>query len=661
MDKLEAGDKYGNYQVLRVLGEGGFATVYLAEDVRPAMSRQVALKILDDRFADDPDFRDRFTRESRMAANLDHPNVAPIFDAGEIDGRLYIAMRFIDGMDLKERLAQGELSADECVAILRQIGSALDDAHGKGLIHRDVKPGNVLLDHGRADRVYLADFGITKEIGDGKEFTQAGTFLGTLSYASPEQLDGRALDGRSDQYAFACLLYEALTGTPPFSGSLQTILNAHVAKPPPKVTSRTDRFPVAIDAVVAKGMAKTPEGRYATCSEFAEAAAGALLGTGATGAPEDDEAVTGETIIGGLGLAAAGAGDPTSTIVTAPQSPVPEGARPEEAAADAPGVAAAPSDSRAPEPGPPEAPGAPVASEDPDRSAPEAAPESDLPATKPEAPVTEPVAAAATSAAAPPPPPPRKPLSQPTPSAPKPEQNGGGRKTAAVLGLLACLAVVGLISFLVVNNQSDRDDGTASPTSAAPTSTTTPTATTDTTAPTTTTSVVTTTTTTAAPTFTGPVRTIRPLRAIAPPSAADDVDGCGAATSYEPDNMIDEDETTGWRMDGDGEAQRVRVNLGGPTRVSRVGIINGLDELDCSGTDRYLEQRRFTSVRWIFDDGTDVLQTLDPTDRGLQTIDVDAITSRVSAVIGETEGGATMDFTAIAEIEINGVVADATP
>jgi hypothetical protein len=225
---------------------------------------------------------------------------------------------------------------------------------------------------------------------------------------------------------------------------------------------------------------------------------------------------------------------------------------------------------------------------------------------------------------------------------------------------LAILAVVGLIAFLVVNNQSDDDNGTASPTSAAPTSTTTPTATTATTAPTTTTGLVT-TTTAAALTFTGPVRTIRPLRAVAPPPAADAVDGCGAATSYEAENMIDEDESTGWRMDGDGESQRVRMNLGGPTRISRVGIINGLDELDCSGTDRYIEQRRFTSVRWIFDDGTDVLQTLDPTDRGLQTIDVDAITSRVSAVIGETEGGATMDFTAIAEIEINGVVADPTP
>lgn len=659
MDKLRAGDTFGNYQVLRVLGEGGFATVYLAEDVRPAMSRQVALKILDDRFADDPDFRDRFTRESRMAANLDHPNVAPIFDAGEIDGRLYIAMRFIDGMDLKERLAQGELSADECVAILRQIGSALDDAHGKGLIHRDVKPGNVLLDQGRADRVYLADFGITKEIGDGKEFTQAGTFLGTLSYASPEQLDGRTLDGRSDQYAFACLLYEALTGTPPFSGSLQTILNAHVAKPPPKVSARTDRFPVAIDAVVAKGMAKTPEGRYATCSEFAEAAAGALLGTGAAGAPDDDEAVTGETIIGGLGLASAGAGDPSSTIVTAPQSPVPDGARPEGAAADAPEVAAAKSDTPAPEPGPLEAPGAPVVSDHGDRSAPGPERESDPPATKPEAPVTEPVTAA-TSAAAPPPPPPRKPPSQPTPAAPKPEQKGGGRKAVAVLGLLAILAVVGLIAFLVVNNQSDDDNGTASPTSAAPTSTTTPTATTATTAPTTTTGLVT-TTTAAALTFTGPVRTIRPLRAVAPPPAADAVDGCGAATSYEAENMIDEDESTGWRMDGDGESQRVRMNLGGPTRISRVGIINGLDELDCTGTDRYFEQRRFTSVRWVFDDGTDVLQTLDPADRGLQTIDVDEITSRVSAVIGETEGGTTMDFTAVAEIEIKGVVADATP
>lgn len=629
MEKLKADDVFGTYRVVRVLGEGGFATVYLAEDVRPAMSRRVALKVLDDRFVEDEDYRERFTRESRLAANLDHPNVAPIYDAGELEGRLYIAMRFIDGVDLKERLAQGELSAEECVAILRQIGSALDDAHARGLIHRDVKPGNVLLDGGRADRVYLADFGITKEITDGKEFTQAGTFLGTLSYASPEQLEGRALDGRSDQYAFACLLYECLVGRPPFSGSLKDILGAHLALPAPKVTSATDRFPAAIDAVVAKGMAKTPEGRYATCSELAEAAAAALLDGSSAPAANDD--VTGETVVLGTGLAAAAA---AGAAASAPAEPgvVP----PADPAAAVTEPTSAPADTAA-DPTPRSAAVSPAAAE-----------------TTQGSPTERPTALPAGEQ------PPVRPGPVPTPSGG--DGGGGGRWVAILLGLVALLAVGGLVAVLVLNGRSDDDAAPAdrSATSVPASTTSAPATTTSTAAPTTTTSVVT-TTTASVPTFTGSSRTIQPIRVLAPASVPDGVDGCGVSRSYGPERLVDGDLETGWAMDGDGESQRLRLNLGGPTRVNQVAITPGLAEPSCGGPDVFDEQHRIQSVRWVFSDGSDVQQTLDPTDPGLQSIDVDVVTSRVTAVLGQTVDGGTLDVTAVAEIRVEGVLADPAP
>lgn len=641
---LTAGDTFGSYRVERVLGEGGFATVYLAEDVRPAMSRRVALKVLDDRFVEDEDYRERFTRESRLAANLDHPNVAPIYDAGELDGRLYIAMRFIDGVDLKERLAQGELSAEECVAILRQIGSALDDAHGRGLIHRDVKPGNVLLDGGRADRVYLADFGITKEITDGKEFTQAGTFLGTLSYASPEQLEGRALDGRSDQYALACLLYECLTGRPPFSGSLKDILSAHLALPAPKVTSATDRFPRAIDAVVARGMAKAPEGRYASCSELAEAAAAALVGAPAA-SPDDD--VTGETVILGTGLAAAAgmaagvaAAGPDGSDAAAPGDPVAAVTEPTPIA-DADAQTGATGETEA-APGP-DADAAPVV------AAVSAAAAETTQVSVPEAPPAPP------SREEPPPPP------RPTPSTSGGE-GGGNRTVAVLLGLVAILAVGGLIAVLVLNNGSD-DDAAPSDSSAtlAPATTTSAPATTTSTEPPTTTTSVVTTTTASVPTFTGTSQTIQPIRTLAPASVPDNVDGCGVSRVYGPQSLVDDDLESGWAMDGDGEGQRLRLNLGGPTRVNQVAITPGLAEPSCSSLDIFDEQRRLQSVRWVFSDGTDVQQTLDPSNPGLQSIDVDVVTSRVTAVLGRTVDGGTIDVTAVAEIRVEGVLADPAP
>lgn len=228
-----------------------------------------------------------------------------------------------------------------------------------------------------------------------------------------------------------------------------------------------------------------------------------------------------------------------------------------------------------------------------------------------------------------------------------------------LLGLVALVAVAGLVAVLVLNNGSN-DDETASTTSTAPTASTASTATTATTSPTTTSGVVSTTTTAAPVTFTGSAQVLRPLRSLAPPEAADDVDGCGDPTSYGPEQMVDQDETTGWRMSGDGEGQRVKVNFAEPVRITRVGIVNGLAEPDdCTGTaDRYSAQRRFVSVRWVFDDGSDAIQRLDTDDPNLQTLDVDAISKRVVAVIGRTDAGTTLDFTAIAEIEVTGVLPD---
>src|SRR4051794_30921165 len=229
------GTEFAGYQILSIIGSGGFATVYLAEDLRPAMRRKVALKVLHEQLAQDQAFRERFFRESLLAVELDHhPNIVPVYDAGEADGHFYIAMRYIEGTDLKQKLADGPLSPADAVGVIAQVGSALDLAHRSGLVHRDVKPGNVLLPEGRVDHVYLADFGLTKETAAEQSLTQVGQFLGTLYYAAPEQIEGKDLDGRSDQYALGCMLYECLTGQPPFTGEMQAIIGAHLTRPAPK-------------------------------------------------------------------------------------------------------------------------------------------------------------------------------------------------------------------------------------------------------------------------------------------------------------------------------------------------------------------------------------------------------------------------------------------
>jgi serine/threonine protein kinase len=267
------------YRIEARIGRGGMATVYRAHDER--LGRTVALKILVPALAADEEFRARFIRESRAAAATDHPNIIPVFEAGESNGVLFIAMRFVRGGDLRWHLSQsGPLAPDMVADIVSQTASALDAAHKRGLVHRDIKPGNLLLEvgeeTGRPDHVYLSDFGLSKDnsiaVGNLTALTVVGQMLGTLEYMAPEQIAGRSLDGRADQYGLACTAYELLCGIPPFGEYPNTaLIRAHRTEAPPRITSRRPDLPRGMDAVFTKALAKDPGGRYGSCREFAAA------------------------------------------------------------------------------------------------------------------------------------------------------------------------------------------------------------------------------------------------------------------------------------------------------------------------------------------------------------------------------------------------------
>ena len=266
ISQLPRGTLIVDYRVEAVLGRGGMSVVYLAEDLR--LKRRVALKLLTPTLAEDARFRERFLSESELAASLDHANVIPIYEAGEADGHLYIAMRYVEGSDLKARLGDGPLSNEEAVAVAAQVGGALDAAHERGLVHGDVKPSNVLID-GRG-HVYLADFGLTKRLGDEESPAGDGQLMGTIDYVAPEQIRGDPVDGRADIYSLGCLLYECLTGRQPFKrGNDAAVLYAHLEDEPPSTGT-------AADAVVVKALAKSPDDRYQTGAELTEAARDAL-------------------------------------------------------------------------------------------------------------------------------------------------------------------------------------------------------------------------------------------------------------------------------------------------------------------------------------------------------------------------------------------------
>jgi serine/threonine protein kinase len=267
VDRL-IGTELGGYRIEESLGRGGTSVVYRAQHVR--LGRRAALKLLAPGFGE-ADFSERFLRESRLAASLDHPNIVPVYDAGEQDGLLYIAMACVEGSDLKSLLAdEHRLPVRRTLRIVGQIASALDAAHARGLVHRDVKPANILV--GDGDRAYLSDFGIVKEVARNGT-TRTGSFVGTIDYCAPEQIEGREVDARTDVYALACVFYECLAGEPPFNRDSEVaVLNAHLHAAPPKLLPAVPDLPAGLDQVVAKALSKSPLDRYASCGEFLAAA-----------------------------------------------------------------------------------------------------------------------------------------------------------------------------------------------------------------------------------------------------------------------------------------------------------------------------------------------------------------------------------------------------
>jgi serine/threonine-protein kinase len=269
------GAQIGGYEIAEQIGQGGMAVVYRARDIR--LGRWVALKVLAPEFAGDDAFRQRFIRESRAAAAVDHPHIIPIFEAGEASGALFIAMRYVSGRDVRGLLdAEGALPAGRAIAIVAQVASALDAAHGAGLVHRDDKPANFLLGEprasGAAEHVYLSDFGLSKQSLPSSGLTLTGQFLGTLDYVAPEQIEGGPVDGRADVYSLACTAFELLSGAPPFRRDQGlAVLWAQISAPPPALTSRRPDLPPVIDQVMTKAMAKAPDDRYQTCGAFAAA------------------------------------------------------------------------------------------------------------------------------------------------------------------------------------------------------------------------------------------------------------------------------------------------------------------------------------------------------------------------------------------------------
>ncbi|HEY5362236.1 MAG TPA: serine/threonine-protein kinase [Streptosporangiaceae bacterium] len=273
--EFAVGSVVAGYRLEEQIGEGGMAVVFRAYDSR--LDRYVALKIMAPGLALDDAFRQRFIRESRAAAAVDDPHIIPVFEAGEENGVLFIAMRFVRGGDVRSLLdREGPLPPGRATEILSQVASALDSAHARGLVHRDVKPANMLLDastdRDRPDHVYLSDFGLTKTSLAGTGLTSTGQFLGTLDYVAPEQIEGRPVDGRTDQYALACAAFELLTGAPPFRRDQGVaLMYAQVSESPPLLSSRRAGLPRRADDILNRALAKAPADRYATCREFTAA------------------------------------------------------------------------------------------------------------------------------------------------------------------------------------------------------------------------------------------------------------------------------------------------------------------------------------------------------------------------------------------------------
>jgi serine/threonine protein kinase len=253
------------YRIEGVAGRGGMGVVYRATHMH--LGRTVALKLLNPELAESEEFRERFIRESRAAAALEHPNIVPVYDAGEVEGRLYLAMKFVEGSDLAQLLEQElKLTPERAMPLLEQLARGLDAAHGHGLIHRDVKPANALLE---GDRLYLTDFGLTRRVDSTKPLTATGRAVGTAAYLAPEQIRGEPLDRRVDVYALGCVMYQCLAGQPPYLRDTDMLIMwAHVGAEPPSLANDVPGLPSTIDRVIQKALAKSREERYDTCAQL---------------------------------------------------------------------------------------------------------------------------------------------------------------------------------------------------------------------------------------------------------------------------------------------------------------------------------------------------------------------------------------------------------
>src|SRR5215210_1115031 len=275
MPELETGDDFAGHRITGVAGRGGMGVVYRA--VQLDLDRAVALKLIAPQLAEDPAFRDRFVRESRLAAAIDHPNVIPIYYTGEHDGQLYIAMRYVEGSDLRTLVrAAGRLEPARAAHIASQVASALDAAHERGVVHRDVKPANVLL--GSGDHAYLTDFGLTKRIASHSGgATRTGGWVGTLGFVAPEQIRGERVDARADVYALGCVLFHMLAGTAPYHReSDEATLWAHLNDDPPSLSAYAEGTPPALEAVVRRALAKDPDDRFPSAGDLGRTALAAV-------------------------------------------------------------------------------------------------------------------------------------------------------------------------------------------------------------------------------------------------------------------------------------------------------------------------------------------------------------------------------------------------
>ena len=276
--QLASGTVVAGFRIVRLIDSGATGSVYLAVD---RDGNPVALKVLAPQLADDERFRQRFLRESQLAQSLEHPHVVATLMSGQEDGVLYLAMAYVEGTNLREVLRQaGRLDPERALHLLAQVAQALDAAHAAGLVHRDVKPGNILVTSVPDDEsALICDFGLARHVSSVSSLTGERGFAGTIDYVPPEQIQGAAVDGRADVYSLGCVLFECLAGVRPFEGESElAVVYAHLNEPPPRLSQLRPEFPVALDDVIERALAKTPEARYATCGELIDHARAALHG-----------------------------------------------------------------------------------------------------------------------------------------------------------------------------------------------------------------------------------------------------------------------------------------------------------------------------------------------------------------------------------------------